>query len=347
MHKKSYPLRIIFQGTMVQFWKNYPHIQKDLQRVQDIMRSSLKGEDQLLTRTIETLLSRNGKMLRPGFVLLGARLKPYRKGSFPLRKPLVDRVYHIAAAIEILHLATLIHDDVIDQAQTRRGAPSINAEVGDRNAVLTGDFLFSTCFSLVANYATMETARLLARGVSHICESEIAQSRRFDPATLSVRNYLHRIIGKTALLFSLSLFVGAEELKAPRSLTTSLRRIGYSVGISFQIIDDILDITGTEESTGKSTGGDLQAGIYTLPVILAAQENRPLALSLLTRENLSTPAGHKETQEFILSQGGVQKARQYAALYTERALQGVSYIPPSENREVLADVIQKLLHRSY
>ena len=332
---------------MLQFWKDHPHIQKDLQRVQDIMRSSLKGKDPLLTHTIDTLLSRNGKMLRPGFVLLGARLKPYKKGPFPLRKPLPDRIYHIAAAIEILHLATLIHDDVIDQAQTRRGAPSVNAEIGDRNAVLTGDFLFSMCFSIVANYATMETARLLARGVSHICESEIAQSRRFDPATLSVRNYLHRIIGKTALLFSLSLFVGAEELKSPRPLTASLRRIGYSVGISFQIIDDILDITGTEESIGKSTGGDLREGIYTLPVILAAQANRPMAFPLLSRENLSTPAGYNEALSFILSQGGVEKARKYAALYTERALREVSHIPPSENREVLEDVIRKLLHRSY
>jgi len=311
------------------------------------MRSSLKGKDPLLTHMIDTLLSRNGKMLRPGFVLLGARLKPYKKGPFPLRKPLPDRIYHIAAAIEILHLATLIHDDVIDQAQTRRGAPSVNAEIGDRNAVLTGDFLFSMCFSIVANYATMETARFLARGVSHICESEIAQSRRFDPATLSVRNYLHRIIGKTALLFSLSLFVGAEELKSPRPLTASLRRIGYSVGISFQIIDDILDITGTEESIGKSTGGDLREGIYTLPVILAAQANRPMAFPLLSRENLSTPAGYNEALSFILSQGGVEKARKYAALYTERALREVSHIPPSENREVLEDVIRKLLHRSY
>jgi heptaprenyl diphosphate synthase len=332
---------------MLQFWKDHPHIQKDLQRVQDVMRSSLKGKDPLLTRTIDTLLSRNGKMLRPGFVLLGARLKPYKKGPFPMHKPLADRIYHIAAAIEILHLATLIHDDVIDQAQTRRGAPSVNAEIGDRNAVLTGDFLFSTCFSIVANYATMETARLLARGVSHICESEIAQSIRFDPATLSVRNYLHRIIGKTALLFSLSLFVGAEELKAPRTLTTSLRRIGYSVGISFQIIDDILDITGTEESIGKSTGGDLREGIYTLPVILAARANRPLALSLLSKENLSTPAGYSEALSFVLSQGGVDRARKYATLYTERALRELSHIPPSENREVLGDVIRKLLHRSY
>ncbi len=335
------------QGTMLHFWKDYPHIQQDLARVQDIMRSSLQGRDPLLNQTIQTLLGRNGKMLRPGFVVLGARLKPYRKGPYPLQKPLPEKIYHIAAAVEILHLATLIHDDVIDRALTRRGAPTVNAEIGDRNAVLTGDFLFSRCFSIVADYSTMENARLLARGVSHICESEIAQSRRFDPATLSVRNYLHRIIGKTAFLFSLSLFVGAEELKAPRALTTSLRRIGYSVGISFQIIDDILDMVGTPETTGKSTGGDLREGIYTLPVILAANADQKVALSLYTPENLATPSGYEKARAFILSHGGVEKSREYAKQYTERALREASRLPPSENRKVLIEVIEKLLHRSY
>ncbi|MCX7786887.1 MAG: polyprenyl synthetase family protein [Spirochaetes bacterium] len=332
---------------MLHFWKDYPHIQRDLIRVQEIMRASLQGRDPLLTHTIQTLLNRNGKMLRPGFVVLGARLKLIRNHPYPVQKPLPEKIYQIAAAVEILHLATLIHDDVIDRAQTRRGAPTMNAEIGDRNAVLTGDFLFSRCFSIVADYATMENARVLARGVSHICESEIAQSKRFDLSTLSVRNYLHRIIGKTAFLFSLSLFVGAEELKAPQSLTTSLRRIGYSVGISFQIIDDILDIIGTPDTTGKSTGGDLREGIYTLPVILAAFENRNTALALYSPENLSTPSGYEKARTFILSQGGVEKAREYAKRYTERALREASRIPPSENRTVLIEVIEKLLHRSY
>ncbi|GAB4370197.1 MAG: polyprenyl synthetase family protein [Spirochaetales bacterium] len=332
---------------MQKFWNEYPHIQQDLSRVQEIMRVSLLGRDPILNRTIEALLGRNGKMLRPGFVVLGARLKPYRKRSYPMGKPLPDKIYQVAAAVEILHLATLIHDDVIDRAQTRRGAPTVNSEVGNRNAILTGDFLFSRCFSVVSNHATMENARLLARGVSHICESEIAQSRRFDPSTLSVRNYLHRIIGKTALLFALSLFVGAEELKAPRTLTTSLRRIGYSVGVCFQIVDDILDITGTPETVGKSTGGDLREGIYTLPVILAAQSDREKALQLYSEEHLSRPGGYEETLEFIHSHGGVEKAREVAGRYTDRALREVAKIPPSENREVLVQVIRKLLHRSY
>ena len=332
---------------MLHFWKEYPPIQKDLEKVHEIIRTVLEGRDPLLSSTIQTLLERNGKMLRPGFVVLGARLKPYRKSSYPLQKPLPEKIYQIAAAVEILHLATLIHDDVIDRAQTRRGAPTVNAEIGDRNAVLTGDFLFSRCFAIVADYATMENARLLARGVSHICESEIAQSRRFDPSTLSVRNYLHRIIGKTALLFSLSLFVGAEEFNAPRSLSMALRRTGYSVGISFQIIDDILDITGTPDTVGKSTGGDLREGIYTLPAILAASSDRKAALSLFSMENLSHPSGYEEARQFILSCRGIEKAREFASRYTERALREVSGIPPSENREILASVIKKLLHRSY
>ncbi|MFQ3621556.1 MAG: polyprenyl synthetase family protein, partial [Spirochaetales bacterium] len=210
---------------MPQFWKEYPLIAEDLEQVKQVMKESLATLDPILTPTLSNLLQRNGKMLRPAFVLLGARSKPYKskpskKGWYPPQKTLPEKIYRIAAAVEILHLATLIHDDIIDRAQTRRGAPTVNSEIGERNAVLTGDFLFSRCFALVADYATMENARYLALGVSHICQSEIAQSRRFDLTTLSVRNYLHRIIGKTALLFSLSLFVGGAEMKAPPEYCT-------------------------------------------------------------------------------------------------------------------------------
>jgi len=333
---------------MLSFWNPYPPIENDLSHVQEIMYSHLQSKDPLLSKAIHRLLSQSGKMLRPAFVLLGARLPPRRNGKYPsTHRPLPEKIYNIAAAVEILHLATLVHDDVIDHSLTRRGTRSVNGEVGDRNAVLTGDFLFSRCFSLVSHNATMQNARYLSRGVSYICESEVSQSRRFDPETLSVRNYMHRIIGKTALLFSLSLFVGAEELKAPSRISTLLRRIGYSVGISFQIIDDVLDFTGSAETVGKPTGGDLREGIYTLPVILASIKNKQDAYPYLSGESLSAPEGYEKALRFIKTNQGIEKALEYAESYTSRAVRDALRLPSSENRDILVEVIQKLLHRQY
>lgn len=331
---------------MRSYWEPYPHIQRDLDKVRDIIGKSLTARDGRLSEALKKIVSRNGKMLRPAFVLLAARMKPYRGGEFPPGKELPAKLYRIAAAIEILHMATLVHDDVIDRADTRRGEPSVNAEYGNRRAILLGDYLFSLCFSLVADDATMQNARLLARGVGAICASEISQSRRFDPTTLSVRDYLHRIIGKTAVLFSLSFHVGASENGLSPSLCTALRRIGYNIGMSFQIVDDLLDYLGDSVELGKPAGGDLREGIYTLPLIHAYHRNPALG-GMLRAESLASEDGFAKAREAIERAGGFDRAREEASRYSARALREAERLPASENRRVLTEVIGALRNRKF
>lgn len=327
-------------------WDSYPGIRRDLDKVREIIEKNLTSRDERLSEALGKLVSRAGKMLRPAFVILSARMKPYRGGAYPPEKELPAKLYRIAAAIEILHMATLVHDDVIDLADTRRGEPSVNAEYGNRRAILIGDFLFSLCFSLVADDATMQNARLLARGVGAICASEISQSRRFDPATLAVRDYLHRIIGKTAVLFALSFHVGASENGLSPALCTALRRIGYNIGMGFQIVDDILDYVGDPGELGKPAGRDLREGVYTLPLICACLRE-PAVGKLLDRKGLEEGSSFGKVKAAIESAGGFDLAREKAELYSARALREAERLPASENRRVLIGVIDALRSRKF
>lgn len=312
------------------------------------MAAALQSRNPTIEEAVGKLLSRRGKMLRPGFVLLSARMRPVN-GNVPVRAkaPLPEKIYQIAAAVEIMHLATLVHDDIIDRAEIRRGAPSLNADFGNRNAVLLGDFLFSRCFILVARHASTANARYLATAVSHICDSEIAQSRRFDPASLSVRDYMRRITGKTALLFSLSCHIGASENEAPQGIVAPLRRVGHNVGLAFQIVDDLLDFTGDEKTLGKPAGGDLREGIFTLPVIHAYRKN-PVALGpLLTSRALEREKNAEKILNLIEATGGFAETRKTAGLFTARALREAEKLPSSENRRSLIHLVEALPTRSF
>ncbi len=356
-------------------WDTHPHLKDDLEKVEAVMESGLRSRNPTVAEAVDKLLSRKGKMLRPGLVLLSARMKPGigfagstgfagsagyagpRKAGgssgadcsagTPGDEPLPEKIYRIAAAVEIMHIATLVHDDIIDRASVRRGAPSLNARYGDRTAVLLGDFLFSRCFSLVAEHASTANARFLAAAVSHICDSEIAQSRRFDPATLSVRDYLRRITGKTAALFALSCHIGASENGVPGETVALLRRVGHNVGLTFQIVDDLLDFTGDEKTLGKPAGGDLREGIFTLPVIHAYRRN-PAALGpLLNPPALRNGKTAARAMDMIRSSGGLDETRKTAALFTARALRETEKLPPSPSRRTLHRIVESLPARTF
>jgi len=212
--------------------------------------------------------------------------------------------------------------------------------------VLVGDWLFAGAFSLIAEYADAEAARGLARLVSRLCASEIRQSAdryRIDP---SIRRYLRTSAGKTALLFSLSFYVGARESGCDSAVSHTLRRLGYSLGMGFQVIDDILDFEGTDAVTGKPTGSDLAQGIFTLPVVLGLRaDDGALA------EALASPpydqARAAKISALIAERGGLEGARRFARAYTERSQREIARLPGTHARETLAAVAEKLLHRTY
>ena len=321
---------------MSAFWDDYPAIVARLEDVRQAIREKACSDDNEVQASVRQLLESNGKMLRPAFVILASLF-----GDAP-----VERITRIAAAIEMLHMATLVHDDIIDGAALRRGSPTLNALRGPRTAVLVGDWLFAACFSMVADFATADSPAALSRIVARICGSEVSQSSDRHVVSTSIRRYLRRIAGKTAALFALSFHVGAHESGCSPELCSRLRRLGYCLGMGFQIIDDILDFEGTGATTGKPTGKDLAGGIYTLPTILGLKNDDGRLAGALSRR----PGSHTalvRTAALIEQRGGIRRAREFAERYTERSRREISRLPCGEARGVLENVAEKLLHRTW
>jgi heptaprenyl diphosphate synthase len=327
-------------------WNDCPTIAARLAEVEAILEDSLGDPTYPLAAETKELVLSGGKMLRPAFVLIGAGFGAQERRLAAGRAAAGSKIAHIAAAVELLHVASLIHDDVIDQADVRRGIPSLHGRFGTTNAILAGDWLFSRSFRLAADYASVKSSRALARFVGAICSAEISQDlSKFSFATTR-RGYLRTIAGKTAALFSLSLHVGAAEAKAGASLTQALRRAGYDIGMAFQIIDDILDYESDDRTMGKPVGNDLKEGLLTLPLILALRKRGPELRPLLTSERLDDGA-----IAFILKtvadSGALDEARRIAASFTERARREIGRLPACPARDDLVAITESLLTRKY
>ena len=321
---------------MRSFWDGQPEISRDLEEVRETIVRCAATDDADVHAAIGQLLAASGKMLRPAFVLLASRFGAPDRG----------RIIRIGAAVEMLHMATLVHDDIIDGAPFRRGVATLNAARGPRTAVLVGDWLFASCFSLIADIARTENARALSHMVARICASEIGQSSDRFVVHTSRRRYLRRITGKTAALFALSFYVGAVESGCSEEVNSILRRLGYCVGMCFQIVDDILDFSPRTAETGKPSGSDLLLGVLTLPTILALRSDDGGLSRILGRGRLSRRAATRAAH-MIAVHGGIDAARGEAEAYTRRAQREIGRLPRSEARGILQDVTTRLLNRTW
>ncbi len=322
------------------FWHGIPELSSDLDRVRDAVLAEASSAGGAIGDALSRYAGRSGKLLRPGFVLIGSWAGTARR-----RVPAPERLIRIAAAIETLHIATLIHDDVIDDADTRRGEPSLHALHGRKRAVLMGDYLLSRCFAMIADGTSRKNALGLAAATGHLVRGEINQMEDASSGHFSRRAYLRRITGKTAMLFGLSLVTGAAENKAPAREILLLQRIGYTVGMAFQIIDDMLDLTACRTTVGKPVASDLRSGIYTLPVIEAVLHDPGLRELVLPPP--ATPAGLDAAITAVTRAGGVSRAGRLAAAYTARARLAIQRLADPRQREALALVADRLLSREY
>lgn len=244
---------------MSAFWSSFPRVREGLERVRLRLREQAETLPPDLRDELSPLVRREGKSLRAGLILLSSGANSTHQ----------DSVEAAAAAIELLHLATLVHDDIVDQAALRRGEPALHQKLGPQKAVLYGDLLFAAAFRSVSRDVGGESSRALADLVTVMAGSEIQQLNDRYRLPLSARRILRKTMGKTALLFSLSLYVGAKEGGRPEGLARQLRRAGYALGMAFQIQDDLLDWTGDADVLGKPVLEDLRSGIYTWPAALA------------------------------------------------------------------------------
>jgi heptaprenyl diphosphate synthase len=323
------------------FWGAYPGIARELDAIRGLILETAAAGSDVVHASIRRLVESNGKMLRPAFVLLSSRF-----GT-----PEAGRIARLGAAIELMHMATLVHDDLIDGAALRRGVPTLHTSLGPRTAVLAGDTLFAACFSLIADHADAATAGSLARLVKVVCDGEIAETTERFSVTRSVRRYLRRTAAKTAVLFSLAFLVGARESGGPPPVVEILRRLGWCLGMAFQIVDDILDFEASVATVRKPVASDLGQGIYTLPVVLALRgDDGELERALTAHRRAGRRSGRARRElarigALIRSRGGIDEARQWARSYTERARREIARLPAGEPRDVLAGVTEKLLHR--
>ncbi|MDY7027986.1 MAG: polyprenyl synthetase family protein [Spirochaetota bacterium] len=311
-------------------------IENELEQVQEIIQDQLRRSTPFIREALGGLMEHSGKMLRPALLLLASRFGEGDK----------DKLFTLAAAVEMLHMATLIHDDIIDQAPSRRGIPTIHTIYGSRNAVLIGDFLFTRSFQLAADYTDMDAGRQIARAINSICESEIRQHERLFPAAVAFREYHRRIMGKTAALFAISAYIGAYQSEVAERTCRRLRKIGANIGAGFQIIDDILDFSDVSVSTGKTPGADIRQGIVNLPLLFALEkDDGTLAKHLNRRVRKGRRLRNIIAQTKNLE--GIDRARSCARAYTAKALESIRLLPDSVYRSQLEDFTVFLLKRAY
>ena len=323
------------------FWNGSLIMGEKLAEVEAILLSTIDDSSYPLAEDTKAFVLSGGKMLRPAFVLIGSGFGSGKKTRGKVRK-----IPHIAAAVELLHMATLIHDDVLDDSGVRRGLPALHTKFGTVNAILAGDWLFSACFRLMADYADAKSAKILARFVGSICSSEIRQDLGKFSFGISKRDYLRTIAGKTAALFSLALHVGASESGADTLVTQRLRRAGYDIGMAFQIIDDILDCESDDATLKKPVGNDLKEGLCTLPLIFAL-EAEPSSIRPLLGSGLMDDARVEAILSKVRSSGGIEKARSVAKAFTTRARREIGALPACTARNDLASAVELLLTRTY
>src|SRR5690349_12296013 len=267
--------------------RDLPALPNDLVRVDAALRESVQTPDPFLAEVATHLIGAGGKRLRPTLTIVSAYASADHGGA---DTPATDAALTGSVACELVHLGSLYHDDVIDEAETRRGVPSVNARWSNIVAILAGDFLLARASSLAASLGA-DVASLLAATIGELCRGQVLELQHLFDADRSEESYLSAIEGKTAALFATSCRVGGMVSDVPEPTLDALTRFGRHLGMCFQIVDDVLDVSATEDSLGKPAGKDMLEGVYTLPVIYALRESAPL------RELLGRPMDEDELRE--------------------------------------------------
>jgi heptaprenyl diphosphate synthase len=303
-----------------------PCLEADLARVEKALLDSVRTGDPFLAEVASHLITAGGKRLRPALAVAVGELA----GG-----PASDDVIMGAVAVELVHLGSLYHDDVMDEARTRRTVESVNARWGNLVAILAGDFLLARASEIAASLGT-EIAGLLAATIGRLCEGQVRELAQTFDVTRSEESYLASIAGKTAALMSTACRVGAITAGIDRPGVDALTEYGERLGMVFQIVDDILDVVATDEELGKPAGNDLVEGVYTLPVIRALADEGSEPLRSLLGAPLE-PDQVDAVRAMIRSNGAVGAAIGVARRFTgESAAALVGLTAADEGREVLA-----------
>ena len=309
-----------------------PGIEASLARVEVALREATVAEDPFLSEVASHLVQAGGKRLRPALVLASARASGGDAAA---------DVIAGAVAVELVHLGSLYHDDVMDEATSRRGVESANARWGNLVSILAGDFLLARASEIAASLGT-EVAALLARTISRLCEGEVGQLRYAFDTSRTEEAYLASIGGKTASLMATAARIGGLTSDAPRPIIESLTEYGYSIGMAFQIWDDIRDLVATEDELGKPAGHDMVEGTYTLPVLQALRvPGIGDDLKALLGAPLDPPARDK-ARDLVLSTTAIKSSIAVGRTWADKAITALAPLS-GEHVEMLGCVGHRLL----
>jgi heptaprenyl diphosphate synthase len=306
-------------------------------RIEDLMSTELGKADELMAEAVQHLFQAGGKRFRPLFTVLAASLGP---------RPDDPDVAIAGSVIELVHLATLYHDDVMDEAQVRRGAPSANARWGNNIAILAGDYLFATASRLVSRLGP-DAVRVIADTFAQLVTGQMRETRGAAEQADPIEHYLKVVYEKTACLIAASGRFGATFSGADDEQIERLDRLGGIVGTAFQISDDIIDIDSDPDESGKVPGTDLREGVHTLPVLYALQETGPEAdrLRVLLAGPVERDEDVAEALSLLRSSPGMARAKETVASYAARARVELDSLPDVPGRQALLSLVDYTVNR--
>jgi geranylgeranyl pyrophosphate synthase len=312
-------------------------VQESILSVEGKMRSTANGHHPDLKSALDHLLSSGGKRIRPAVALLTGRMLGADE----------EQLITLAAAIELLHTATLVHDDLIDGSLLRRGIPTLNSQWSPAATVLTGDYIFARAAKLASETGSVEVMMVFAETLSTIVNGEISQLFKRNAETIR-EDYYKRIYAKTASMFELATTAAAllspmcEDAKSP------VRSFGYEIGMAFQIIDDVLDFSGDQDKIGKPVASDLRQGLITLPTIyyLEAEPDDP-DLSLALNGILYDEIRLTRLTKGIRGSGAIEKSIEEAGQHVTRALDALDDLPQNIEHQALEDLANYVISRHY
>ncbi len=290
----------------------------------------------LVSQVSRYIIAAGGKRLRPALLLLMCGALGYTG----------EQRFNLAAVVEFIHTATLLHDDVVDESTMRRGRPTANEFFGNAASVLVGDFLYSRAFQMMLDSRDMRVMEILADATNVIAEGEVLQLMNMGDASLDETAYLHVIRSKTAKLFEASTQLAAVLAGVPPDMEAACARYGQALGTAFQVVDDVLDYAGDAAETGKNVGDDLREGKTTLPLILAMQRGRPeqaeLVRSAIQQGDVSRLP---QLIAVVKETGALDATRVAAAAEAQRAIDALAMLPANSFTEGLLQLAAQLLER--
>jgi len=310
-------------------------IRAELEDFEQRLHATVRADLGPVAEAMEQILDAGGKRLRPALVFLSAGLGSAKR---------TDDIYRAAMAIEFIHNATLIHDDLIDGAPTRRGLRTIHETLGPNPAIIIGDYYFAKGANLMSQIGNPEIDAVLSQTVMTICFGEMLQltsQRRYDQ---SLDEYYAKIERKTAVLLAASTFCGAVLGGLEDQQVEAIRHFGRLLGMSFQIADDVLDYLATEEEVGKPVGNDLKQGTVTLPLMLARQANNGRLDAVLAKPVLDD-ADYAEVVRLVRGSSGIDESYAYAKTFGDKARAELRAFPPSAYRDALESLTYYVVGR--